>query len=79
MKEERISIINEINFNDIKWVAPREEACLTALYMYSKISEKFRIDSAFGPKFVAENQHLIGQLVQAAMQEMHANISSEHE
>lgn len=78
MKEEIISIIHDIPFNE-KWISPREEACLTALYMYSNISEKFRVDSKYGAKFVAENQQLIGQLVQAAMQKLHADISSKEE
>jgi hypothetical protein len=77
MEKERVSIISEINLFDIEWVAGREDACQTALYMYSKISGKFNADSKYGPEFVAKNQQLIGMLVQAAMNEFHAKTLSE--
>lgn len=76
MEKERISIVSQVDYSDIKWLAEREKACLSTLFMYSKISETFRIDSAYGSKFVSENQELIGRLVQAAMQEVHANTLS---
>lgn len=77
MEKERISIISEINLFDREWIAGREDACQTALYMYSKISGKFQIDSRYGPEFVAKNQQLMGILVQAAMNGFHAQTVSE--
>lgn len=71
MEKERISIISEIDFFDTEWISDREEACKTALYMYSKITDKFSADSFYGPDFVAKNQQLMGMLVQAAMNEFH--------
>lgn len=65
-KLERISYLKDIPFNNTEWISEREEACNSVLYMYSCISEKFRVDSKFGDKFVEENQELIGKLVCAA-------------
>lgn len=64
-KEERISYLKDVPFDE-KWLSEREEACNSVLYMYSTISEKFRIDSKFGDEFVKKNQTLIGELVHAA-------------
>lgn len=68
--EDKKNILSEINFIDTDWIEKRELACNTVLYLYYKISEKFSKDSKYGPKFVADNQQLMGMLVQTAMSEL---------
>lgn len=50
-----------------KWIEPRENACETIYYLYSIIRKKLELE--YGKDFIEKNQTLIGQLVQAAIQE----------
>ncbi|WP_446788223.1 hypothetical protein [Macellibacteroides fermentans] len=55
---------------DSDWIEPRETAVETVLYLYSTIRHRFKTDPEFGERFVAENQTLIGELVNAAVIEL---------
>lgn len=68
--EDKKNILSDINFLDSPWLEERDIACNTVLYVYYKISERFSKDEKYGPKFVKDNQQLIGVLVQAAMSEL---------
>ena len=67
---DKPSLIDSINFMDVDWISPREEACLTTIFMYSKISSLFERDPKYGPLFVKTHQELISELVKISMNKL---------
>lgn len=74
--EERKSIIEGM-ITSSDWLQENDDVAIRVMCLYSKISEKFTKDIKYGPAFVEKNQSLIGRLVQAAMQEVQADIIAE--
>ncbi len=67
---DKPTLVDSIDFLDVDWIKPRQDACLTTIYMYAKISDSFERDPKYGPTFVKTHQELIAELVKISMSKL---------